>query len=486
MAKKKLEEEKYAELLANARSKNYTKFEKNHYLFSSYAHYATISNRYEKRGLQLDSDQLFQNIIAAQQARERKAYKLLDVANAQELTDKFLMGLNKQGIQQKALDTITNIKLDPILDSMVNSLFLNADSGELEVINSDQIQKVVQTEFKRATKNVLPNNQTMVKAKEFLGETLVNRIININTDMQQESDLAAIQYKQEFINKVNKINKSAFKGDLLEFILADILQQITASNPNIKIISSGSNQRNIYGKLIKADITMELGKNFVSGISAKNYTVRGSDKASTDFTIHSAQKLTNFHQRVQEAQIISGRGKIMQELRKSFQQLQRANQFFQSDRFIFHLINQVAHVKLSDENVGRYEGKISKNVTNSSEPVNDLINFVKSSLPLFIGSQIKINGDPINVDFMNLNGTFVPISELFQSVLDSKTISDINIYSNAAIDWAEMYKKKINSPGYYYSNTVLNIGHEYGEKVYKEMRLGRMHLKVLNSLFSLK
>ena len=96
---------------------------------------------------------------------------------------------------------------------------------------------------------------------------------------------------------------------------------------------------------------------------------------------------------------------------------------FRTPYFKYHLINQAAF-------------QASRNHIEQTEIGNNIVQFIKTCLPLFIGAQMKIKGDEINVDFFNISGTLVPVSSILNEVFNgTKANTRIGLYSNYNIPW---------------------------------------------------
>ena len=96
---------------------------------------------------------------------------------------------------------------------------------------------------------------------------------------------------------------------------------------------------------------------------------------------------------------------------------------------------------------------------------------------------MKIKGDEINVDFFNINGQLVPVSEILQSVFYGNKIATprINFYSNYEVPWIQMRDEKLETEvdnGNYYSKEAQAVGGHYGTNVYNEIKVGTIHLRV--------
>ena len=103
-----------------------------------------------------------------------------------------------------------------------------------------------------------------------------------------------------------------------------------------------------------------------------------------------------------------------------------------------------------------------------------------------MGAQLRIEGNEVNVDFLNINGTFVPASTVLENIffIERKKKGNlfgnrISLYSNSLIDWDTMLlEKKNNNSKNFYSQATQKVGSYYGNETYNKMRLGRMHLRV--------
>ena len=102
---------------------------------------------------------------------------------------------------------------------------------------------------------------------------------------------------------------------------------------------------------------------------------------------------------------------------------------------------------------------------------------------MFIGAQFKIKGDTTNVDFFNINGKLIPVSVIMEDIYNGGTLTGqrIGLYSNYEVPWLDMLHEKTSAPvenGEYYTAPATKIGSIHGNKLYKEINVGTIHLKV--------
>ena len=150
-------------------------------------------------------------------------------------------------------------------------------------------------------------------------------------------------------------------------------------------------------------------------------------------------------------------------------------QNFGKPNFKYHLINQAAF-------------ESTKRIENTPTGTN-IINFVKACLPLFLGAQFKIEGDNINIDFLNINGVLIPVSTIMENIYNEGTLASqrIGLYSNYQVPWLNMLKEKTSFPvenEQYYTAATTEVGSSYGKNLYEKINIGTIHLRV--ALASLK
>lgn len=114
---------------------------------------------------------------------------------------------------------------------------------------------------------------------------------------------------------------------------------------------------------------------------------------------------------------------------------------------------------------------------------------MKACLPLFLGAQFKIEGDNINIDFLNINGVLIPVSTIMESVYNEGELASqrIGLYSNYQVPWLNMLKEKTSFPvenEQYYTAATTEVGSSYGKNLYEKINIGTIHLRV--ALASLK
>jgi len=269
------------------------------------------------------------------------------------------------------------------------------------------------------------------------------------------------RYMNKYISDLANKMRSQWKGDILEQETAIVMQRLV---DNLKgrrgnVTITGKTTRN--GKSIKADDTIVIDNDFTIGISAKNYQLPKNGK-QLEITLHSSGSLRNFYNLIENMQL-NGENSI------NITAMKNLAKEFQSPYFKYHLINQAAFAgtkKISGTDVGQ-----------------NMLKFIKYCLPLFMGTQLKIEGDKINVDFFNINGKLIPASTIMEQVFNSASGygTRINLYSNYQIPWVEMRSKKLDAPFdgiNYYSKEAQQIGGFYGNNLYEQINVGRIHLRI--------
>lgn len=389
-------------------------------------------------------DQICAEILKKQKAREKRIYKALGVVDENELNQLLLPYENKNLIDITATELL-NKACDHAFENFETTTRNKKTEQSLELVVNDVLYEILQAK----TEEDKQKYQTLV-------DGLGTKIVGMLKQSAQAKKKPRIMSK--YIAQVSEQITSRFRGDILEeslnYAIATYAKEIKKM-PNVSISATDLND---YGKQIKSDVTWQINEKIKIGFSAKNYSMPNGQDVT--FTLHSEGFLENFYKLASEMNMsgISGY-RIIASLIKEFR----------SDNFRYHLVNQAA--------------MHGNKLINSTPAGNNVMSFIKRFLPLFIGAQFKIKGDSINVDFFNINGYFVPVSTIIEDAFygGKYTGLKIGLYSNYTVPWMSMLKKKLSYPvenNEYYSDGTEGIGGEQGALVYKNIKTGRVHLKV--------
>lgn len=275
------------------------------------------------------------------------------------------------------------------------------------------------------------------------------------------------QSLEDYIKEISNSNAlSDFKGAALEEAITysvgyvvDVLQQLK----DVEVVSTG--EVRVKGKAGKADnLIMTTGQiNIPYGISDKTTRITASTGGAR-IKLNDESSLQTFLKNLQSMHVFQNSAGT-----KKMQQLGYA---LDNNNLKYHLINQTFFNK----------GDIKK-----TEPYDDIVSAIKSSIFLFIGGQFLKYADSINVDFMNINGHFVPVSSIMKGLDGQK--QKIKAKVNPGLDYKEVkldedyilgVKKKtpIRTANDFYSNTTIDIGHTSGQKIWKAIYLKRIVLSL--------
>lgn len=385
-----------------------------------------------------------EEILKKQRAREKRIYKALNITNEYEL-NQLLAPYENQDLINTTVEELLNKACNKAFDNLEKANRNKSTEKQLEAVVNDVLYDILQVD----TEQDKQKYQTLVDG---LGMKVVGML------QQSAQNKKKPRIMSKYIDQVSQQINARLRGDLLEesisYAISSYLKELQQL-PNVTISATSLNK---YGKQIKSDVTWEINDTIEVGISAKNYIPQNGKDVTV--TLHSAGQLENFYKLVEEMNLsgITGRRSIMTLIRT-----------FRSPEFKYHLINQAAQHN-------------NKRIGNIPAGEN-LINFIKMFLPLFIGAQFKIQGDTINVDFFNIDGYFIPVSTIIEDVFygGKYTGLKIGLYSNYTVPWMQMTKEKLEAPVNgvdYYSQDTQKVGSIYGHKVYDNIKTGRVHLKV--------
>ena len=423
--------------------------QKHGYLHNYQGNYEAIGGEFEDIDI-LIMDALYKKLIDKQKAEEQVIYQILEVKNIDELNEKYF---NEAG------------KDNSLLQTDIADIFAEASkkafSGE-NVTRNKSNENAFASAVETTMQEMLEKEYGMTNP-ELIKQLSTGLGINVATKLakQFEKKKGKSRYMNKYISDLANKMRSQWKGDILEQETAIVMQRLVNGLKGRRgsVVITGETKRN--GKSIKADDTIIIDNNFTIGISAKNYQLPKNGK-QLEITLHSAGSLKNFYNLIENMQL-NGESSVDISAMKSLAKE------FQSPYFKYHLINQAAFAgtkKISNTDVGQ-----------------NMLKFIKYCLPLFMGTQLKIEGDKVNVDFFNINGKLIPASEIMEQVFINASGygTRINLYSNYQVPWVEMRSKKLGTPleGIdYYSQEVQQIGGFYGNNLYGQVNVGRIHLRM--------
>lgn len=431
--------------------------QKNLYLHNIKDNYEAIGGEFSPVDLSI-MDKIGDKIVQEQQAREQQIYSILRVKNVNELNKKYMeMGGNSEFISANIKEILEKASIDAL--------------GDLEGIraikqNRNAVADAFETIINNMAKENYEDEEIATQIADGISLEYAQRLANMGNKKGKAKTM------DNYIKTASKAIKSNLAGDMLEKEIEAVCQKLVDEINGISRCTA--KMKNAYGKQIKADDTITfLDEHLDIGISAKNY--KTINKAGdVEVSLHSEQTLENFYKLVSEMQANGASARDIKGISKIINS-------FKTPYFKYHLINEAVFSGMKKSKTGGAHIEETRSGKN-------IIDFVKMCLPLFIGSQMKIKGDSINVDFMNINGKFIPVSTILKSVFDNSLGSlRIGLYSNYNIPWWEMIHKKqeykVDDNMTYYSSGAQKAGGYYGKQVYKNIKIGTVHLRLALAKF---
>ena len=420
-------------------------------------------------------DSIIDKIISVQEARERIVYDKLQVADIKELNEQYS---DNGGANQEFLSTTAEQVISMAADRAFSGDWMNRKDNDSNVRHYNAA-------FKEAMNQLVKNrNDRIAEVQHKLSEGLVPDITHWQelgkTKKTRNSTME--QYTNQLEKSIrNDVRKAVLEREV-EIVMSQLVATAAKHNSNSSVKATAQDLGST-GKQVKADVTMIFDGDFMSGISAKNYKMRKN--GMVEFTLHGDQSLDNFFRLLETMQA--------NDFNIDIAAIRSLAEKFKQPDFKYHLVNQAAFLankqvhqkQLRQKAAGR---KLTGVAIENSAAATNIISFIKACLPLFIGSQLKINGNITNVDFMNINGTFIAVSTILKEVLHNKTgliTQSVNIYHNYDVPWNEMLisKRSVDSNGEFYTNRAIEIGSQQGQKVYQKMKIGHVHLSMVLASF---
>lgn len=437
-----------SEIVLDSGRKQIDLLENSLYLHNFVGNYQEISENFTRVDISL-MDAIWTKIIAQQKKEEQKVYDILGIRGIDELNEKYLTsGGQNELLATTAVELIKRAAEEACIDL----------TGTTTKTKARSLSQAVAPTFEKMVEDSLKEDEEMMKIlKDGLGPMIAKRLINYTNNAKLPAKM------DDYVASAAKSFSGTFRGDLLELetgvAMARVMNQLVGKKG--KTIHSAKTT-NSKGKQIKADHAFEINDSITFGISEKNYTPDG--KGNVEFALHSSGTLENFY-RLVDKMSINGRNTT------NLKSVLKVVEKFREPDFKYHLINQAA-----------FEG-VNKIITKTDVGTN-IIDFVKTCIPLFIGAQFKIEGDTINVDFFNINGKLIPVSVIMEDIFKGGTLAmpRINLYSNYKPSWIDMLHEKLSVPtenqNGYYQNTAIKAGSKEGRNLYKGIKVGTIHLKV--------
>lgn len=435
-----------SEIVLDSGRKQIDLLENSLYLHNFVGNYQEISENFTRVDISL-MDLLWSKIISQQKREEQNIYNILGINGIDQLNEKYL----EAGGQS---DFLTATARDLISQASKNALEDLSGRTSQKKVNS--LSSSVGTTLEEMIDEYTTEDEELAKAlKKGLGEKTAKILLNLQKSKEKPKNM------NDYIKRASKAISAQFRGDILEIetgvVMARVIDELTGKRGNVTFTGT---VKNAQGKQIKADHTVNINEDITFGISEKNYMPMPD--GSVEVSLHSSGSLENFYRLVDEMSI-NGRNKM------NLKAIQKIISKFREPDFKYHLINQAA-----------FEG--TKNIASTDVGAN-IIDFVKTCLPLFIGAQFKIKGDTTNVDFFNINGKLIPVSVIMEDIYNGGTLTGqrIGLYSNYEVPWLDMLHEKTSAPvenGEYYTAPATKIGSIHGNKLYKEINVGTIHLKV--------
>lgn len=416
------------------------------YLHNFIGNYEEIGGKFSRVDISL-MDALWKKIIDQQKREEQKIYSLLGITGIDQLNEKYL----EAGGQT---DFLTTTARELISEASKNAL--EDLSGRTSQKKAGSLSSSVGTVLEEMVNERIGEDKELADAlKKGLGEKTAKILLNLQKSKEKPKNM------NDYINRASKAISAQFRGDILEIetgvVMARVIDGLVGKRGNVTLTGT---VKNAQGKQIKADHTVNINEEISFGISEKNYMPMPD--GSVEVSLHSSGSLENFYNLVNNMSI-NGRNKV------NLKSIQKIISKFRQPDFKYHLINQAA-----------FEG--TKNIAETDVGKN-IIDFVKTCLPLFIGAQFKIKGDTTNVDFFNINGKLIPVSVIMEDVYNNGPLTGqrIGLYSNYQVPWLDMLREKTSNPvenEEYYTAPTTKIGSIQGNKLYKEINVGTIHLKI--------
>ena len=453
------------------------------YLHNYKEHYEAISDSVRKINTKRILQGIMREIIQRQKAREEEVYQAMGVKNVNELNKKYKEygGANQEFLNTEMNEIVAQATVNALGEDWMSKRVVRNNTRQLNDAFIDAMDKIIEDSYGKGnySKDLAPLISKGIN-------TEIAKVFN-NIDKRKTIQNKSIKkYTGALEDSIGKTFKGHFLEEELNAVLSDFFHKNLKNRSTVNVTATNLRQ----GKQIKSDVTMHFANDLISGISAKNYKVENNGHVK--FALHSDQKISNFFRLVNTMRLD---GAAPEDLNKIVELVK----YFDKPDFKYHLVNEAAYAtqksiaekRKRQKAAGRkLEGgvkiRIKSNRTEQMPAIDNLTNFIKYCLPLFLGSQMKISGDLINVDFLNIKGEFIPVSSVLEEIFGDQrrtklmsASNEINIYNNYEVPWEEMLAEKKETKlmkNNFYTSHAIAVGGREGTKLYNEMKIGSIYL----------
>jgi hypothetical protein len=455
----------------------WTELEENTYLHSIKENYqyAESINPYH-HVINTIRDDLWSEVIKAQEKREIQLLNTLIGSDDYSTVEDGAKKLSEWVFQYGGVnDLITQdtdyIKhyLENILTEALNQSSINGSARATQdvlVPLYDEVEQLLYTNMTKYRANIDKDLMRYVDDNG-IGLEMAHKMRQTLERYGTKSGTIFNQSVESYIKELSNSNAlSDFKGAALEGAITYSLNHMLSilnKHKNIEVITSADFRAG--GRAIKADnLIVSKGEiDIPFGISDKTTKITTSTGGAR-IKLNDEGSLQNFLKNLQSIYVYQND--------KGTQKMRQLGNELDNNNLKYHLINQTF---------------FSKGNMKATDPYNDIISAIKNSIFMFIGGQFVKYADSVNVDFMNINGHFVPVSSIMKGLDDqkqslvAKAKPDLG-YKEPRINEEQLLKEKKKTPVQvaenFYSNEALHAGKQAGEKIWKAIYLKRIVLSL--------
>lgn len=428
--------------------------------------YAKSVNPYERIAVKLQDD-IWDKLIEQQKEREMALFKYLgmNVSNSIEGARKLTEWVETGGGFNEFI-TNSNDELRNLIGDLLKEAIERADvdwNSSASVENLSLVYDAVEEVLQEKMNNLQGNyNKEIIKAfgQERDAFTLESAKTVGDTLRKYDQKRKVLVYDNFNTYVESLIGKkssaiSGFKGAVTENAVALGLKAIFKNIKGNKVDINVSGLDKLNGKQVKADntITVETDDGLLTyGLSMKNYSFNQSTGRVTSMKLQDDASLQSFINNLSHGAILNDA--------EGTQDLQRTAERFNSNNFKYHLINETLF--------NNYNPK-------TTEPGRNVLELVKQAMFFFIGTELIKDITVANTDFMVIQGTFIPASDIMTNIGRLKVNFQPSLKADGTIgeSMTEILNVKKETPveesSDYYSSPAIKKGSELGDKMLKKI-----------------
>lgn len=370
---------------------------RNFYNNRRYVNASALSNSIDKK---LESE--FSKTIRQAKKDEQEIYKSLHVSNIKEMQEIF----NLDNFQAQFND---NLSIDGLLNSAINAY---KRRSQKDTITSEQLGRYLE--------------KVCNSARQMYSDTLFSYRDKILGSSKKGGSAMLTSELDRGLSKVLKSikdNKSIDIEDLLKTpgkyinnistwqgVSGEVAQYIAGLENQYIDYVFGELTDQLSDKKNKTDVKLVTTDNITINLSVKNYRTIENTNQYLSLNIHQGQNLQDFIKSIAKAGNISKKSTI--------------------DYFIYNLVNILAFTRAGGVDVNDTR-RVDKRSEEEFSTYSEYMHIIRKTAMYWIGYDYLNDSDLVDkINFMVINGTIIPVSEILTSLKRELIDSTAKIHSH--------------------------------------------------------